>query len=317
MAATNPFRVSDLIAKYGWQIMPYLSNLGVSFLAEAQILFVDSGSTNKLDADDTEHGHSFEKPLATINYAVGLCTADQGDIILVAPTHAETVDEAAGLDFDIAGVTCIGLGTGSNRPTITVGKASTAGCDVDISADNVTLINLIFSVTAVEVTAMIDVDGDYFTIKDCEFNLNIASYEAVDGINFAAANVGDGSVIDNCKFYATVAAGTDAAIAVDAVIDKLTIKNCEFWGDYAASCILSASILTNLLVQDCFAQNIHAGESAVELTANATGFLIRNYYHTDDDGNACDPGACFSYECYANDDAATGGFVVPVAGSIT
>ncbi|KKL92671.1 hypothetical protein LCGC14_1882380, partial [marine sediment metagenome] len=75
MAAVNPLRVSDLIKKYGWTIMPYLSNLGPTLLAEAQVLFVDSGHTNALDADDGEHGHELTKPLATWDYAIGLCTA--------------------------------------------------------------------------------------------------------------------------------------------------------------------------------------------------------------------------------------------------
>ena len=34
MAATNPFRVSDLVAKYGWQAMIYLAALGIKDLAE-------------------------------------------------------------------------------------------------------------------------------------------------------------------------------------------------------------------------------------------------------------------------------------------
>ena len=101
MPATNPLRVSDLIKKYGWTIMPYLSNLGHTLLAEAQVLFVDSGHTNALDADDTEHGHSFEKPLATVDYANSLLTADEGGLILSAPGHNENIAAGETIDFKI------------------------------------------------------------------------------------------------------------------------------------------------------------------------------------------------------------------------
>lgn len=303
-----------MIRRYGWTILPYLSSLGINLLANSEVFFVDSAHSEALDADDGEHGHSWEQPLATIDYAVGLCTDNQQDIILVAPTHTESVVAAAGIDLDVAGITVIGLGSGDKRPTITVGYAATAGCDIDIGAANVTIVNLIIKMAAVDVTAMIDVDGDCFTMKNCDVVLNVTSYEAVDGINFGAANVGDGSIIDGCRFYALVAAGTNAAITLDAVIDRLTVKNCEFWGDYTEACIESASILTNLLVKDCFLQNTQTGDHSIELSAAATGALVRNCYANDmTQATGVDPGSCKSYECYHCDTVDVSGILCPVA----
>jgi hypothetical protein len=72
-------------------------------------------------ADDTAHGHSWDYPLATIEYAhsQALVVADNNDTIHVGPGHEETITNTVYLDFDVAGVTCIGYGNGTNRPTVT------------------------------------------------------------------------------------------------------------------------------------------------------------------------------------------------------
>lgn len=59
---------------------------------------------------------------STLDAAVGGCTANAGDIILVAPGHAETVT-ATSIALDVAGINIICLGNGSNRPTFTFGAA--------------------------------------------------------------------------------------------------------------------------------------------------------------------------------------------------
>ena len=53
------------------------------------------GSTVSGASDATTHGMSPDRPFATIDYAVGQCTASQGDIIYVMPGHAETVSAAS------------------------------------------------------------------------------------------------------------------------------------------------------------------------------------------------------------------------------
>src|SRR3990167_8953647 len=57
-----------------------------------------------------------ERPFATLDYAIGRCTANNGDIIMVMPNHAETITGAGGLTFDVAGITVIGMGSYNNRP---------------------------------------------------------------------------------------------------------------------------------------------------------------------------------------------------------
>jgi len=128
-------------------------------------IFVDSTTGgNANDGLDPDH------PVADIDYAVGLCTANKGDVIICMPNHSETVSAAAGIDIDVAGVTVVGLGSGGLRPAITVNGSSVG--DIDIGAADVTLSNIYFNLACTQTNptlGAIDVNADNFTIKDCEF----------------------------------------------------------------------------------------------------------------------------------------------------
>jgi len=300
------------------QLLQVLSRIGiqeVNFLA-GNIFFVDSGATNASDANDG-HGKSWDQPFSSIDYAVGMCTANNGDLILVAPNHAETVSSASALDVDVAGVTIKGIGEGDERPLITVGATGVAGADVDLAAANCVLDNLRFTISAVDVTHIIDVDADGCTIRNCEINMNVTSYEAVSGISLASANVADKTTIENCTILATVAAGSNEGIEIEDAQDRVLIKGCTIIGHFNESCIWSDAVNTNIVIQDCFLKNDESGDFCIELSAASTGFLIRNYYHGDTDANLVDPGSCFSYECYGADTVDTSGFLLPAAGSAT
>lgn len=317
MAATNPFRVSDLVHKYGWDIIPYLSNLGITLLTDSAILFVDSNATNALDADDTEHGHSLQKPLATIDYAVGLTTANSDDIILVAPGHAEPVNSATALAIDVAGVRVIGLGEGARRPTITVGLASTAGCTINMSGANTTLKNFNIIITAVDVDSIILVNATGVTLEDLNIIQTITSYEAANAIEDSAANSCDDLTIRNVRIWGSTATGAEAGIFLDEVQDNVRIIGCTIVGDYDNAAIHSNAILTDVLVQDCDLTNDQTGDHALEFSAAALGNLVRNHYHGDTDAALVDPGSCFSYECFGCDTVDTSGFRLPAIGSAT
>lgn len=102
----------------------------------------------------------------SIDLAVGHCTANRGDTIIVAPKHVETVTAAAGLDLDVAGITLIGLGNGGNRPQINFTTATTA--DMDVDAANITMQNFLFTGGIDALASTIDVNAADFTMIDCE-----------------------------------------------------------------------------------------------------------------------------------------------------
>ena len=274
MAATNPFRTSDLIAKYGWKVMPYLSNLGPQLLAEAQVLFVDSGHTNALDADNTEHGHSFEKPLATIDYAIGLCTAAERSVILVAPGHNDPLGDAQ-IDFDVSDITVIGIGEGSNKPTINFDHANSS---VDIGANNIHLINLRFLPSITDVLIGVDIETliTGTILEKCDFA------EGEDGdadefvVSVALKEGCTNTKITNCLFRSVIdAAGCTAAVKLTGVSDNVIIEKSRFIGNWSTAAVHNDSgACTDLLVDDC-TMKVKDGEPGIEVVGTTTG-IIRN-----------------------------------------
>ena len=251
MAATNPFRVSDLVAKYGWKIMVYLSNLGVTVLTEAQILFVDSNHTDATDEDDTEHGHSFEKPLATIDFAIGLCTAGEQSIIIAAPGHNDSLANAQ-IDFDVLGVHLIGVGEGSLKPRIDFDHANSS---IDIGANNVSIqnIDLLPAINSVLIGVHVETDVTNFKMKDVRFLIG----EDGSGVDEFIKAVEMTSGNDDCVFEDVIilahASSTEAThgIHVAAAADRTIWRNVIIDGPYATGGIVEAAAGVNLIVGDC------------------------------------------------------------------
>ncbi len=272
------------------------------------IFFVDSGAAAA--ADSAGAGRSPDAPFATIDYAIGQCAANNGDVIYVMPGHAETVSTASGIDCDVAGVTIIGLGRGEARPIITL---SAVASTVEIAAASVTLRNLLFKVTD-DCTIVLDINATDALIDACEIRHGTAK-EFVTGIdiNGGAANACDRTTIRDCLITSPVA-GAANGIELGEVADRVVIEGCTILGDYSDAAIHNPTgkVLTKLTVRDCFLENTQTGDHAIELVSACTGQLIRNLYKSDmTQATAADPGSCFSYECYHDDVIDTSAIISP------
>lgn len=84
---------------------------------------------------------TFDAPFSTIDYAIGQCSANRGDIIFVKAGHSETISAASAITCDIAGVAIVGLGQGTDRPELTF--STLVGASVVISAANVSILNIV------------------------------------------------------------------------------------------------------------------------------------------------------------------------------
>lgn len=82
-----------------------------------------------------------DMPFATLAFAISKCVADQGDVIVILSGHAENVASAAAIAANVAGITIIGEGNGSDRPTFTFITSTAATWTV--SAANVTIANVV------------------------------------------------------------------------------------------------------------------------------------------------------------------------------
>lgn len=209
-----------------------LSSWGVPILGGSSIptttgnyFFVDSGTgaagNNGLDPAEA---------VATIDQAVNLCTASNGDVIIVFPGHSETIASATSLVVDVAGIQIIGLGQGRNRPLLSF---SATASRIPVSADNVTISNLVFDASIAAIVSGVTVTGDNVTIENCEWNLDATGVEFLQMLDIDATTR---TTIRNCKFIAENIAGCNNAIRTDANA-YLSVVGCEFRGDFTTAAV--------------------------------------------------------------------------------
>jgi hypothetical protein len=103
---------------------------------KGNMYFVHSGTGSAYSA-----GTDIESPMATLDDAVNKCTANQGDIIIVLPGHAETITTASAIDIDIAGIKVYGIGESEDRPKITISTAADAS--IEFAANSTVFKNII------------------------------------------------------------------------------------------------------------------------------------------------------------------------------
>lgn len=180
------------------------------------IRFVYAGATG------TGTGVSPTDAFTTIDAAIGACTADNGDVIVVLPGHTEALTAAASVALDVAGVTIRGLGVGRQRPILTYTTAAAAS--FDISAARCVVENIVFTLVGVDaITAGINVSAADVTIRDCEIELADATNQATLGIlTTASANR---LIVEGCFFHGTNNAGTATAIRVVGGTDAIFRNN--------------------------------------------------------------------------------------------
>lgn len=210
-----------------------------------------------------------DKPFKTLDYAIGRCTASKGDIIFLLPGHAETISAAGTVTCDVAGVTIIGLGYGSLRPTFTWSATASTWL---VSAANVTIQNIVCLVSIDSVVKGIDISAAGCTLDAVDFR-ETASAQMLIFINTAAgANY---LTVKNC-YHVQAAAGS--AKWIDLVgADWARFEN-NFFHVSASTHILGGTTTESLqiLIKDnCFVNPADA--ATIVLLANTTGFATNNY----------------------------------------
>ncbi len=155
-----------------------ITDFSLLAVGNGDVYYVDSGS-----GSDSASGKSPERALATLDAAIGKCTANQGDKIYPLPGHAETVATAGAIAADVAGISIIGLGEGADRPTFTF---SAVDATMIVSGASTVLKNIIVKPSIDSVVSPIVVSG-----PDCDIDIEIqdasAAVECVCGVLTTAA----------------------------------------------------------------------------------------------------------------------------------
>ena len=240
----------------------------------ADVWFVDS--TNVLyGRNAVGYGHNPDKPFLTLDYAVGQCTANAGDVIYCLPGHAETVTAAGGLDLDVAGITIIGLGTGTLIPTVTLTTANTA--DVDVDAHNITVRNIRFVANFLDIVAAIDVNMCNAAFIDCRFMDTDTDLNA--RIWIQDANNVDYLTVRDCLFYAPDADNTHG-INLSGDGFGHVIEGNRMYGDWGVAAIGGAGVVVFPTIANNYIWNIAAVNDTCIVTAAAGGMIVGNMVAT-------------------------------------
>lgn len=252
--------------------IPFVDASGA--ITSGNVFWVDSstGSNNNTGLDP-------DWPLATIDYAIGKCTASKGDVIYVMPGHTEAVSAASGISCDVAGVSIIGLGNAGNRPLITLGTATTA--TVNVSAQNVLIKNLQFTSAINDLAVFIVVAANNTTIEDCKF-YTANTYEAFCFISLTTTY--DYLTVRRCQFIQpTDPAGTDAAAGTGVFYfvdsEYITIEDCQFVGYFETAIFHNKTTAANQVwVRRCYGYQYLSTAVIGELVEGMTGGDIGSLY---------------------------------------
>ena len=239
-------------------------------MTTGNIWFVDSGSATGSDASG--YGHNPDAPFATLDYAVGQCTANNGDTIYVMPGHTEDLSADSAVDVDVAGLRIIGIGWGGSRPTFT---ASAVAGDFKLASSCNWIENLLFLSGIDATTGMLEVSGTDNTIVNCEFRDSVG--QATDCL--ITVDGADRLHIYDCKLNMAAAAGANSAIALDGS-DDAHIHDCEIYGNFAVGAIdLRTTASNRVNIHDMKIWTENAADIAIVDTITAsTGFIGPNLF---------------------------------------
>lgn len=172
---------------------------------------------------------------ATIDAAIGYCTASRGDTIFVMPGHTEAITSGS-IAMDVAGVRIIGLGEGSSKPTLSFGATSSK---ITVGAADCTFQN--FRLTAAVgdvVTAFLHATAAQNTqYLDLEFYAT-STFNFINCFTLGAANISDGCRWERC--YLRTADAGQLALAITAAAHN----DLKFYDNYVVHAAAAAGLLT-------------------------------------------------------------------------
>lgn len=201
-------------------------------------------------ASDNNPG-TYQLPFATIAGAMVYCTASKGDVIMLAPGHAETITAATTI-FNKAGVAVVGLGQGSMRPTLTFTTANTA--NLPVTAANITIKNVLFVANFLNIASVFTATGTAtptdFCLEQCEFRdtSSVLNFISIFTGN-ATANSADGFTMQGCKVSSLGTTAATTAVKLNSATDRVSlVDNYGNWAvlnDTAALLATGANNVTN------------------------------------------------------------------------
>jgi len=225
----------------------YFSVSDREFYPSGAIYWVHAGT----GTDGAGYGRNPDAPLATLDYAIGLCTASKGDVVFCMPGHAENLGSATALTMDIAGVRVVGLGSGALRPTFSITAAAGTW---NITAANCQVENVLILGNYLNIVAAITVAAGAtgLTLRNIETRENSVILGALIQISVAA--LASDLTIDGYKHIGITAGMTAAAtnvILCAGAADRFSLTNSRIYCFTSAAAVaLSAAASKDIVLEN-------------------------------------------------------------------
>ena len=294
-----------------------LHGLPVLNAHHGNVWWVNSATGNDSGAADG----SRNKPFATLDYAIGKTTANNGDVIMIAPNHAETITGAGGITADVAGISIIGLGAYNQRPRFLMDGGTTV--DFAVSAADVTVQNCVFAAGHADIVRCFNVTAAGFNSLYNEFVNNTTDENWLTPIKATSTtdNNADGLTVIGNRFV-TPDIGTLEFVEINATADgTVFLNNLVVSAGTASPLILVADgkLLTNTEIGGNKLQNLMTANELFfsnDGTTN-TGIAYDNYCAHRDVTTTHDLGLESSgiaiFNLYSTSTTALQGGVIPAA----
>lgn len=291
------------LTSFGMPVVPQAGN----DIFTGNVFFVGSAASN--DSDNAQPPGNLSYPFSTINYAISQCTANNGDLIIVLPSHVETLTATATIAANKAGVQIVGVGCCTNRPQINFTATSSI---VTVSAANVTFRNINFTCGVDSVVTGISVQAAGFRLIDCDFTSPTSTNDML--IWVLTTTAGTDMTIQGCNFRQNHAGPTEC-IRLNGS-DRTKIINNYITGSYSTAAINSITTLSaEVLISGNRITNSVTDGKWIAMHANATGGIQYNSGSTVStagitDANIIVAGKCQLTQNYCSDaDGETGKLV--------
>ena len=308
--------MSSLLA-YGHRARaPYLDQTQIPAL-EAGILkaqqFGNDWYVNSASNATSNSGDGSTPASAKTTLAAALALALSGDRIFIAAGHTETIATAAGIALSQSGVTIIGLGNGSNRPTFTWSATASTWT---IAGSNNIISNIRCTSSVDEMVVMFQVTGSNVVLD------RVDHFETTSAqtIAFATFATGTDCVVQNCAHYqATAATATQIWITATSNTRFKLLNNIFMLAlkDAAAGAVFFGVTSTNILLQGNVVK-MTGGTTLVSafLSLNTTtGMVAYNVIGAPVTANTTinDMPGCFSFQNLCTNALDTSGILDPIA----
>ena len=247
--------------------------------AHGKFIYVSS-----IDGDDEYDGTAWDAdadnsrgPVAKTATALDLCTANNGDVIVLMPGHSEAIGNET-ISIDVEGVSVIGIGLGDKQPQFVYNHAN---AKIEIAAENVYWQGIRHTASVTDIAIAIEIADamNYCTVRKCKFDYDAAGVDEFL-VSIRTNDATNNALIEDNYIDMGIGAAV-SAISFTKDTDSTIVRGNTIMGDYSTACINGITTLsTKLLIEKNLLLNGLSGDigtvAAIVLLTNSTGVIRDN-----------------------------------------